>query len=429
MKQVNTTAIIGCQWGDEGKGKITDYYSQKSDIIVRWSGGDNAGHTIVFNQQKYKLSIIPSGIFNQAAICVIANGCVVNLEKLVSEINYLQKAGISCHNLRISDRAHVILPYHLALDACVEKAKGEKALGTTKKGVGPCYADKINRVGIRIGDLLNKDQLFTLINDNVKIKNKILKAVYQHDQQFDSQVIWAKLLALLPEIKDLIIDSGQFLNDQVKNEKRILFEGAQGTLLDLDHGTYPFVTASHPCANSIPIGTGLSLKLIKEIIGVTKAYSTRVGAGAFPSEINDEIADYIRKTGHEFGTVSNRPRRIGWFDAVIAKYSVQINGFTSLAITLLDVLSGIKELKICTNYLLNEQKINYLPSQITTFAQCQPEFIVLPGWKEDITKVTKYDDLPLNAKNYLQKISELTGVAIKIFSVGPDRKQTIVMEE
>lgn len=428
-KTFNTNAIIGCQWGDEGKGKITDYYSQKADIVVRWSGGDNAGHTIVFNHQKYKLSIIPSGIFNKNTICVIANGCVVNLEKLVSEMEHLKIAGFSCENLRISNRAHIILPYHIALDQCEEKNKGLKAIGTTKKGIGPCYADKVNRTGIRIGDLLNKEHLLQLITDNLIIKNKILTNVYEYEKPFNAEIIGNKLLELLPYFKNMIIDTSQFLNEQLIRNKNILFEGAQGTLLDLDHGTYPFVTSSNPSANSIPMGTGIALKAVNEIIGVTKAYSTRVGAGAFPSEMTDKVATYIRTTGNEFGTVSSRPRRIGWFDAVIAKYSAQINGFTSLAITLLDVLSGIETLKICTHYTLNGVIINYLPSQIADFAQCQPHFITMPGWTEDITQVTSYEQLPINAQNYLQKISELTGVVIKMFSVGPDRKQTIMIKE
>lgn len=428
-KSVNTVAIIGCQWGDEGKGKITDYYSQNSDIIVRWSGGDNAGHTIVFDHQKYKLSIIPSGIFNKNAYCVIANGCLINPEKLVSEIEYLRMAGFSCQNLRISDRAHVILPYHLAFDECEETNRGDKALGTTKKGIGPCYADKVNRIGIRMGDLLDKERLLQLITDNLIIKNKILKNIYGYEKEFNAQVIYNRLLELLVNFKDLIIDTSQFLNEQLVRNKKILFEGAQGTLLDLDHGTYPFVTSSNPSASSIAIGAGISLKAVNEIIGVTKAYSTRVGAGPFPSEIFGKTADYIRTVGNEYGTVSKRPRRIGWFDAVIAKYSAQINGFTSLAIMLLDVLSKIETLNICTHYTLNGEIIKYIPSQIANFSKCQPHFITMPGWNEDISNITSYEQLPENAKNYLKKISEIVGVPITIFSVGPDRSQTIFIKE
>ncbi len=428
-KKFNTTAIIGCQWGDEGKGKITDYYSQTSDIVVRWSGGDNAGHTIVFNNELYKLSIIPSGIFNKNTYCVIASGCVVNPEKLVAEIDNLKTAGFNCDKLRISNRAHVILPYHIALDQCEEKSKGDKAVGTTLKGIGPCYADKINRIGIRIGDLLDRDSLLEKLNDNLDIKNKILHNVYGYEKTFSAEIICNQLLELLPHFKDLIIDSSQFLNEQLVRNKSILFEGAQGTLLDLDHGTYPFVTSSNPSSNSIPVGTGISLKSINEIIGVTKAYSTRVGAGVLPSEFTGKVAEYIRETGKEYGTVSKRPRRIGWFDAVIATYSAQINGFTSLAITLLDVLTNIETLKICTHYTLNGEMINYIPSQIADFNKCEPQFIEMPGWTENITKVTSFAELPINAQNYLNKISELTGVPIKIFSVGPDRKQTIFIKE
>ncbi|MBE4704171.1 adenylosuccinate synthase [Spiroplasma platyhelix] len=424
-----TTAVIGSQWGDEGKGKITDYFAQNADVIVRWSGGDNAGHTIVFDNKKFKLSIIPSGIFNQKVTCVIANGCVVNLEKLVSEINYLKENGYSCENLKISDRAHIIFPYHSALDECQELARKEQAIGTTKKGIGPCYADKMNRVGIRIGDLLDKEEFVKKLTFNVEHKNKILKLVYNCQETFDVTKITDRIFnELLPQFQNYITDTRVLLDEKVKANQIVLFEGAQGSLLDLDHGTYPFVTSSHPIASSIATGTGLCLKAVTNIIGITKAYNTRVGEGVFPTEFEDEIARTIREVGNEYGTVSKRPRRIGWFDAVILKYSAEINGFTGLAIMLLDVLSGIKELKICTSYLLNNQEIKYVPSQIKNFAQCQPQFITMPGWTEDITKVTSFDQLPINAQNYLKKISELVGVPITMFSVGPNRTQTILVQ-
>lgn len=428
--QTKTIAIIGSQWGDEGKGKISDYFAQNADVIVRWSGGDNAGHTIVFNDNKYKLSIIPSGIFNEKVISIIANGCVVNLEKLVSEIKYLKENGFSCKNLRISDRAHIIFPYHLAMDEAEELSKKDAAIGTTKKGIGPCYADKINRIGIRIGDLLDKEEFNKKLKINVEHKNKILQKVYKYEKSFDSEVISKRIFEdLLPDFKNLIVDTTQLLHEKIKEKRTILFEGAQGTLLDLDHGTYPFVTSSNPIASSIATGSGLPLNAVKEIIGVTKAYNTRVGAGVFPTEFENEVANTIRITGNEFGTVTKRPRRIGWFDAVIAKYSADINGFTGLAIMLLDVLSGIKELKICTHYILNGKKINYIPSQIKQFEKCEPQFITLPGWTEDITKVKSFKELPNNAQKYLNKISELTQVPIQIFSVGPDRKQTVNIKE
>lgn len=423
-----TTSIIGSQWGDEGKGKVTDYFAQNADVIVRWSGGDNAGHTIVFDNKKYKLSIIPSGIFNQKVISVIANGCVVNLEKLVSEINYLKENGYNCDNLKISDRAHIIFPYHSALDECQELARKDQAIGTTKKGIGPCYADKMNRVGIRIGDLLDKEEFVRKLTLNIEEKNKILKNLYNYQETFSAEEITNRIFnELLPNFKEYIIDTRQFLNQELKAGKRILFEGAQGTLLDLDHGTYPFVTSSHPIASSIATGTGLPLKSVVNIIGITKAYNTRVGEGVFPTEFEDETAKTIRTVGNEYGTVSKRPRRIGWFDAVIAKYSAEINGFTGLAITLLDVLTGIKELKIATSYLLNGKEITYVPGQIKDFNLCQPQYITMPGWDEDITKVTHFDQLPENARNYLNKISELVGVPIAIFSVGPSRNQTILV--
>lgn len=428
-QKFQTTAVIGSQWGDEGKGKVTDYFAQDADIIVRWSGGNNAGHTIVFDQKKFKLSVIPSGIFNQKVTCVIANGCVINLEKLIEEINYLKENGYNCNNLKISDRAHIIFPYHLALDESEEKIKKEQAIGTTKKGIGPCYSDKINRVGIRIGDLLEQEQFMKKLIANVAVKNQILTKIYHYEKTFNAEEIAERIFKhLLPQFKQYITDTRVLLYENLQLEKKILFEGAQGTLLDLDHGTYPFVTSSHPIASSIAVGTGLPLKAVTNIIGITKAYNTRVGAGVFPSEFEDEIAKKIREVGNEYGTVSKRPRRIGWFDAVIAKYSAEINGFTGLAITLLDVLTGVKQLKVCTSYVLNGQEINYVPSQINNFNLCQPKYITLPGWKEDITKVTSFEQLPINAKKYLAKISELVGVPITMFSVGPNRKQTIIVK-
>lgn len=424
-----TTAVIGSQWGDEGKGKITDYFAQHADVIVRWSGGDNAGHTIVFDNKKFKLSIVPSGIFNQKVTCVIANGCVVNLEKLISEIDYLKENGYSCANLKISDRAHIIFPYHSALDECQELARKDQAIGTTKKGIGPCYADKMNRVGIRIGDLLDKEEFVKKLAFNVEHNNKVLKAVYNSETTFNTETITNRIFnELLPKIVKYIADTRTLLKSKVESGATVLFEGAQGSLLDLDHGTYPFVTSSHPIASSISVGTGLPLKAVSNIIGITKAYNTRVGEGVFPTEFEDEVAKRIREVGNEYGTVSKRPRRIGWFDAVILKYSAEINGFTGLAIMLLDVLSGVKELKICTSYLLDGEEIHTVPSQIKSFGQCQPQFISMPGWEEDITKVTSFEQLPVNAQNYLKKISELIGVPITMFSVGPNRTQTILVE-
>lgn len=429
-KKFQTTAVIGSQWGDEGKGKVTDYFAQDADIIVRWSGGDNAGHTIVFDQKKFKLSVIPSGIFNQKVTCVIANGCVINLEKLIEEINYLKENGYNCNNLKISDRAHIIFPYHLALDEQEEAVKKDQAIGTTKKGIGPCYSDKINRVGIRIGDLLEQEQFMKKLTINVAVKNQILTKIYHSEKTFNAKAIAERIFKeLLPQFKQYITDTRVLLYENLQLEKKILFEGAQGTLLDLDHGTYPFVTSSHPIASSIAVGTGLPLKAVINIIGITKAYNTRVGAGVFPTEFEDEIAKKIREVGNEYGTVSKRPRRIGWFDAVIAKYSAEINGFTGLAITLLDVLTGVKQLKICTGYILNGKAINYVPSQINNFNLCQPKYITLSGWDEDITKVTSFKQLPTNAKKYLAKISELVGVPIIMFSVGPNRKQTIIVKD
>ncbi len=426
--KIRTLAVVGSQWGDEGKGKITDYFAQSADYVVRWAGGDNAGHTIVIDGKKYKLSIVPSGVFNANSMNVIANGCVVNLRKLVSEINYLAENGYDCKNLRISNRAHLILPYHLKIDELQEEYRQDDLIGTTKKGVGPCYQDKAERIGIRVGDLFEPENFKKRLTANLKFKNELLTKIF-NAEPFSVQEIYDEYLELFNQIKDLVTDTSLLIDNAIKAGKKVLFEGAQGVMLDLDHGTYPFVTSSNPSAASIPTGCGIAPRYISNVIGIVKAYNTRVGTGSFPSEITGEVADYIRETGHEYGTVSGRARRIGWFDAVLMKHSLRVSGYTSMAIMLLDVLTSLDKIKICTKYQYQGHEIDYVPSTIAEYDQCQPVFTEVDGWTEDISQVKTYEELPTNAKKYLAKLSEIVGVPISLFSVGPDRAQTILIDK
>ncbi|WP_338955291.1 adenylosuccinate synthase [Spiroplasma endosymbiont of Polydrusus cervinus] len=423
-----TLAVVGSQWGDEGKGKVTDYFAQQADVIVRWAGGDNAGHTIVITGVKYKLSIVPSGIFNRKSINVIGNGCVVNLRKLVSEINYLQEHGFDCKNLRISDRTHLIFPYHMKIDELQEEYRQKDSIGTTKKGIGPCYQDKAERIGIRLGELFDEEGFLRKLENNLKFKNEVLTKVF-NSEGFDPKVIWKEYLALFQQIKTLVTDTSILVDKAINAHQKVLFEGAQGVMLDLDHGTYPFVTSSNPTAASIPVGVGIAPRYINNVLGIVKAYNTRVGTGPFSSEIFGEVETYIRETGHEYGTISGRARRIGWFDGILMKHSLRISGYTSIAIMLLDVLSTIKELKICVGYEYHGEKIDYVPSTIKEYEMCKPILITMPGWEEDISNITTFEQLPPNAQHYLMKLEEIIGVPISLFSVGPNREQTILMNK
>ncbi len=422
-----TLAVVGSQWGDEGKGKLTDYFAQKADYIVRWSGGDNAGHTIVFKNTKFKLSAIPSGIFNKTSTCVIANGCVLNLKKLIFEIDYLKKQGFNCDNLKISNRVHLIFPYHLEMDFYQEKNR-LNAIGTTKKGIGPAYQDKACRDGIRICDLSDDENFKAKLKNNLKFRNLIFSQIYK-TKKFSINEIFNEYKAYYLKIKKYITDTSILLDNAILANKKVLFEGAQGIMLDLDHGTYPFVTSSNPSAGSIPVNCGISPSYLNNIIAVTKAYSTRVGEGPFPSEITSKIGDYIRIKGNEFGTVSKRPRRIGWLDTVLLKHSIRISGCNYLSIMLLDVLSEVESLKICIGYKLNNKTIDYIPPNINDYIKCKPIFITMPGWKADITKIKSYKNLPIEAKNYLNKISSILKREIIAISFGPSREQTILLKK
>lgn len=418
--------VIGTQWGDEGKGKITDYLANKADVVVRSQGGNNAGHTILFNKNKYALHLIPSGIFNPKINNVMTNGMVINPKALLKELEMLKNKGITDYKLFISKRAHVVMPYHIELDELYENLKGDNKVGTTKKGIGPAYADKVNRIGIRIIDLLNKTTLESKIETALQPANILFKS--QEMPVFNSKELAKEFYKIGQTIKQYITDTSVLLNKAIKEDKNILFEGAQGSMLCLDHGTYPFVTSSSPTAASISLNTGVSANNVEEIIGVTKAYTTRVGEGAFPTEFEDEVSKIIREVGHEYGTTTKRPRRIGWLDLVVLKHVKRINGLTGICIMLLDVLTNVENLKICTGYIYKGKEIDYIPADYDEYKKCIPIYEVYPGWTEDITNVKSYKELPENCKKYLNVIENHLGVNVAIFSVGPDRLQTVTLK-
>ena len=422
---MSSVVVVGSQWGDEGKGKITDFLSQNAEVIARYQGGDNAGHTIAFDGKTYKLRLIPSGIFYSDKISVIGNGVVLNPKSLVTELKYLHDNGVSTDNLRISNRAHIILPYHIVLDGLQEAAKKDNKIGTTNKGIGPAYMDKAARVGIRVADLLEKDTFEEKLRTNLEEKNSLFEKMYGHEPiKFED--IFEEYYEYGQELKDYVTDTSVILNDALDSGKRVLFEGAQGVMLDIDQGTYPFVTSSNPVAGGVTIGSGVGPAKIDKVVGACKAYTSRVGDGPFPTELHDEIGDSIREVGHEYGTVTKRPRRIGWFDSVVMRHSKRVSGLTNLCLNCVDVLTGLDEIKICTAYELNGEKIYHYPASLKELSACKPVYETLPGWKEDITNCKTLEDLPENARNYIHRIQDLVGVKVSTFSVGQDREQTNV---
>ena len=419
--------VEGCQWGDEGKGKITDFLAQQADVVVRFQGGNNAGHTIVFNGQKYALRLIPSGIFNSNIKNVLANGMVINPKALIDELDSLKKRGLKSYQLFISDRAQVVMPYHIDIDGAYEEMLAEQKIGTTKRGISPAYCDKASRIGIRMGDLVNPTYFAQRLKTALIIKNKELASFGLKEYSFES--LYNEYLNIGEKLKKYICDTSIMLNNEINNNSKILFEGAQGAMLCMDHGTYPFVTASSPTASSVPLNAGISPKYIDGVVGICKAYTTRVGEGPFATEICDDIAQQIREKGNEYGTVTKRPRRIGWLDLVVLKHSIRVSGIDNLAITLLDVLEGIDDIKLCYSYNFDGKEIDYIPSTIDDYNKCLPNYITLKGWKEDISNIKKFEDLPKEAQKYLRKIEEITKVNIAMFSVGADRNQTIVLKK
>ncbi|MBQ2763491.1 MAG: adenylosuccinate synthase [Firmicutes bacterium] len=420
--------LIGSQWGDEGKGKITDFLAERSDVIVRSQGGNNAGHTVISGNEEYKLHLIPSGILYKDSLNIIGNGVVIDLAVLLDEMDQLKERGVSFDHFYISDRAHLILPYHKVLDGLEEDAKGDAKIGTTKRGIGPAYADKVNRVGIRVCDLMEFDEFERKLKVVLKQKNTLLEKVYDH-APLDKAEIVAEFKVLAERVRPYVADTSVLLDGVLKDNKKVLFEGAQAVHLDIDHGTYPFVTSSSPAAGGALTGTGVGPTKIDQVIGVAKAYTTRVGEGPFPTELFDETGEELRKVGHEYGVTTGRPRRCGWLDAVLLRYSVRVSGVTDLALTKLDVLDGLDEIKVCVGYRYGEEELSEFPASLKRMENCVPVYETLPGWKEDITKCSSYDELPENAKAYIARVEELTGAPVSIVAVGPERNQTIVRKE
>lgn len=419
-----TKIVIGAQWGDEGKGKIIDILAQRSQVVVRSSGGNNAGHTVEADGVEYKLHLTPSGILNPNTLCIIGNGVVVDPGVLLGELDMLKDKGVSVDNLKIDARAHLIMPYHIELDGLMEQARGKGDIGTTKKGIGPAYMDKAERIGIRMCDLMDA-QLFTQkVKANMELKNKIITAVYGGSAMNPDDFI-DTYLAYAERLRPYVDDTTVLLYRAIKEGKQVLFEGAQGTLLDLDLGTYPYVTSSHPISGGVCVGTGIGPTLIDECIGVVKAYTTRVGKGPFPTELFDEVGDKIREVGNEFGTTTGRPRRCGWFDAVIVKYAVRTSGLTGIALNKVDTLSNLGTLKICVGYKKGTETITEFPASLEELAKCEPIYEEMPGWEGDIGNARSFEELPENAKQYIRRIEELCDCRVTMVGVGPNREQNI----
>ena len=425
---MSSIVIMGSQWGDEGKGKMTDWLAQKADMIVRYQGGNNAGHTIAFNGKTYKLQLIPSGIFEPQKINVIGNGVVVNPKALLNELQMLKDAGVTPLNLKISSRAHLILPYHIQLDIAQEKQRGDQKVGTTHNGIGPAYMDKAARIGIRMCDLLEKDTFATKLKENLAQKNALFEKIYD-EETFDFDSLFNEYYEYGQQLKDYVTDTSVLVNEAIDAGKNVLFEGAQGIMLDLDHGTYPYVTSSNPVVGGALAGAGVGPQSFTKMVGVCKAYSTRVGEGPFPTELTNETGDWIREKAHEYGTVTGRPRRIGWFDAVAMRHAKRVSGMNCLSLNLLDIFTGLKKVKICTAYMLDGKQIDYYPASLKELERCEPVYEEFDGWTEDISTVTEYDQLPANAKKYLKRIEELTGLQLMTISVGPSREQTITLKD
>ncbi len=423
---MSSVVVVGTQWGDEGKGKITDFLSQNAEVVARYQGGNNAGHTIKFDGVTYKLHLIPSGIFFDDKVCVLGNGMVIDPKALLEELQYLHDKGVSTDNLRISNRAHVILPYHLKLDELQEEEKGANKIGTTKKGIGPAYMDKAARTGIRIADLLDKESFKEKLEQNLAEKNRLFEKVYE-TAPYTVEEILEEYYDYGQQIEKYVCDTSVVLNENLDEGRRVLFEGAQGVMLDIDQGTYPFVTSSNPIAGGVTIGSGVGPSKIKHVVGVSKAYTTRVGDGPFPTELENEIGDQIREVGREYGTTTGRPRRVGWFDSVVVRHARRVSGITDLSLNSIDVLTGIDTVKICTAYKYRGELMEEFPASLKVLAECEPVYEEMPGWKEDITGAKSLSDLPENARHYIERVSQLTGIPLSVFSVGPDRTQTNVV--
>lgn len=423
---MNTVTVVGTQWGDEGKGKVTDYLAQQADYVVRFQGGNNAGHTIKFEGKKFALHLIPSGIFKPTCMNIMGNGMVINPYALLEELKNLENLGVNTSNLIISEAAHIVLPYHQTLDYVYENLRGSDKVGTTFRGIGPAYTDKATRTGLRMGDFVNEERLKAYLKRYIPNLNTLLQC---YDQPLvNEETLLEELRPLSTRLKPYVENTGIRLYKAVQEKRKILFEGAQGTMLCLDHGTYPYVTSSSPTAASVALNTGIPPQSIQTVVGVTKAYTTRVGGGFFATEFIDDLADRIRVQGNEFGTTTNRPRRIGWLDTVVLNHAKRVNGLTSLSVMLLDVLSGVHPLKLCIGYTLKDEMIETIPGSIEDYQKVKPVYIELDGFDEDITQAKTLEDLPKNARKYLEAIEKYTDVPIGMVSVGPSREQTIIVK-
>ncbi len=420
------TVVVGAMWGDESKGKLIDYLAHDKDVVVRWGGGSNAGHTVVVDDQEYKLHLVPAGILHPETLCVVADGVVLDPASFVGELTYLQGRGVSCENLKISGNAHIVLPYHTLLDELEEKRRGAKALGTTGRGIGPAYQDKAARVGIRMREFVDPALFAERLAEVLEFKNELLTKIY-NVAPLRAEDILEKLLPHADALQPYVDDTALRVAYAAKSGKKVLFEGAQATLLDIDLGTYPYVTSSHPSAGGSCVGTGLGPTQIDQIIAVSKSYTTRVGAGAFPTEQDNALGNLIRERGAEYGTTTGRPRRCGWLDGVALRYSALVNGLTDLYLGHLDVLSGFEEVKIATAYTLDGQTIEDFPSDQARLCRCVPVYETLPGWAEDVSEIKTYDALPINARRFVARVESLIGVPITTVSVGRRRDQTMFL--
>ena len=427
---MSNTVVVGTQWGDEGKGKVVDLLTAKADLVVRFQGGNNAGHTLVVEGQQFIFHIIPSGILYEDKKCLIGNGLVVDPEVLLEEIESLKEAGIeiSPKRLSLSDKAHIIMPYHKAIDVAREVFKGGDKIGTTGRGIGPCYEDKMARTGVRAIDLTEPETLEQKVRANLKEKNFFLTKFF-NAEPLDLKPILDEYLLMAEKLQPLITDVSLELDQALKANKNILFEGAQGTHLDVDHGTYPYVTSSNPVSGAVCAGAGIGPNQLHHVIGIVKAYTTRVGAGPFVTELTDETGDYIQERGKEFGATTGRRRRCGWLDLAVVRDSARLNGLNSLAITKLDVLTGLEKLQVCVGYELESEQINYRPTSLKKMALCVPIYKEMPGWQEDISQARSMDQLPSTALDYLKTIEEITGIPMSIVSVGPGREETIMVQD
>ena len=423
---MSTFIVLGAQWGDEGKGKMTDYLAEEANVVVRYQGGNNAGHTVEVGDKQYKLHLIPSGILHDEKLNVIGNGVVIDPIAFFSEIDYLQEEGVKVNpeKLIVSDRAHIIMPYHKILDKLKEQARGKNDIGTTGKGIGPCYTDKFERCGIRVCDLIDKEVFKEKLSENIEMKNKYIVNVFGGEAlNFDE--IYEEYSKYGERLKPFVKDTSVTVYNEIKENKSVLFEGAQGMLLDIDYGTYPFVTSSNTTAGGVANGVGIGPNMITNAVGIAKAYTTRVGKGPFPTELENETGEWIREKGHEYGVTTGRSRRCGWLDIVILKTSVRVSGLTSLAVTKIDTLAGLEKVKMCVGYKFNDEVIDYFPASLEDLAKCEPIYEEFDGWDESVAEARSYDELHPNARKYLERIEELTETRISIVSVGPRRDQTM----